>query len=88
VDLELRHCVSEGTLSELDLAHVSKCALGRQQAFDNEVSYLVAFRQLWREEVRMKLLAKGSLLIKDVKLLYSTASFDFIAALVFLKKRK
>jgi hypothetical protein len=31
VDLELRHCVSEGTLSELDLAHVSKCALGRQQ---------------------------------------------------------
>jgi hypothetical protein len=32
VDLELRHCVSEGTLSELDLAHVSKCALGRQQS--------------------------------------------------------
>jgi hypothetical protein len=31
VDLELRHCVSEGTLSELDLAHVCKCALGRQQ---------------------------------------------------------
>ena len=31
VDLELRHCVSEGTLSELDLAHVSKCALGRQR---------------------------------------------------------
>jgi hypothetical protein len=31
VDLELRLCVSEGTLSELDLAHVSKCALGRQQ---------------------------------------------------------
>jgi hypothetical protein len=30
VDLELRLCVSEGTLSELDLAHVSKCALGRQ----------------------------------------------------------
>jgi hypothetical protein len=30
VDLELRHCVSEGTLSELDLAHVGKCALGRQ----------------------------------------------------------
>jgi hypothetical protein len=31
VDLELRHCVSEVTLSELDLAHVSKCALERQQ---------------------------------------------------------
>jgi hypothetical protein len=27
----LRHCVSEGTLSEPDLAHVCKCALGRQQ---------------------------------------------------------
>ena len=32
VELELRHCVSEGTLSELDLVHVCKCALGRQQA--------------------------------------------------------
>jgi hypothetical protein len=31
VGLELRHCVSEGTLSELDLANVSKCALGQQQ---------------------------------------------------------
>ena len=30
MDLELRLCVSEGTLSELDLAHVGKCALGRQ----------------------------------------------------------
>ena len=32
VDLELRHYVSEGTLNELDLAHVNKCALRRQQA--------------------------------------------------------
>jgi hypothetical protein len=32
VDLEPRHCVSEDTLSELDLAHASKCVLGRQQA--------------------------------------------------------
>jgi hypothetical protein len=31
VDLEPRHCVSEDTLSELDLAHASKCVLGRQQ---------------------------------------------------------
>ena len=31
VGLELSHCVSKGTLSELDLAHVCKCALGRQQ---------------------------------------------------------
>ena len=31
VDLEPRHYVSEGTLSEQDLAHASKCALGRQQ---------------------------------------------------------
>jgi hypothetical protein len=30
VDLEPRHCVSEDTLSELDLAHASKCVLGRQ----------------------------------------------------------
>jgi hypothetical protein len=37
VDLELRHCVSEGTLSELDLAHVSKCALGRQQGWLKEI---------------------------------------------------
>jgi hypothetical protein len=31
VGLEPRHCVSEDTLSELDLAHASKCVLGRQQ---------------------------------------------------------
>ena len=31
VDWEPRHCVSEDTLSEQDLAHVSKCVLGRQQ---------------------------------------------------------
>jgi hypothetical protein len=42
VDLELRHCVSEGTLSELDLAHVSKCALGRQQ-IPQKFCFLVAF---------------------------------------------
>jgi hypothetical protein len=38
VDLEPRHCVSEDTLSELDLAHVSKCVLGRQQGHE----YLLA----------------------------------------------
>jgi hypothetical protein len=41
VDLELRHCVSEGTLSELDLAHVSKCALGRQQNPHSHLADLV-----------------------------------------------
>jgi hypothetical protein len=55
--------------------------------FDNEVSSLVAFCQLWREEVRMQLLAKGSLLIKDAKLLDSAAYSDFIAVLVALRKR-
>ena len=29
---EPRHCATEDTLSEPDLAHVSKCVLGRQQA--------------------------------------------------------
>ena len=32
VDSEPRHCLSEDTLSELDLAHVSKCVLGQQQS--------------------------------------------------------
>jgi hypothetical protein len=31
VGFEPRHCASKDTLSELDLAHVNNCVLGRQQ---------------------------------------------------------
>jgi len=33
VDCEPRHCASKDTISELDLAHVCKCVLGRQQGY-------------------------------------------------------
>ena len=42
----------------------------------NEVSYQVAFCQLWQDEV---LLTKEILLIKDAKLLDQTSYSDFIA---------
>jgi hypothetical protein len=54
---------------------------------ENEVRYLVAFCQLLRDEVRMQLLAKGSLLIKDAKLLDQASYSTFIAVLVALRKR-
>lgn len=35
------------------------------------------FCELWRDEVRVHMLAKGFMLIKDAKLLDPTSSFDF-----------
>jgi hypothetical protein len=42
---------------------------------------------MWMDEVRMQLLAKGFLLVKDAKLLEPDAYSDFISALVALRKR-
>jgi hypothetical protein len=55
--------------------------------FYNEVSSQSIFCQLWQDEVRMQLLAKGALLIRDAKLLDPITYSDFIAALVSLQKR-
>ena len=41
VGLEPRLCVSEDTLSELDLAHASKCVLGRQQVQNPPKIFLI-----------------------------------------------
>jgi len=55
--------------------------------FENEISSLVAFCQLWREEVHMQLLGKGFLLFKDAKQLVSGTYSYFIVVLVALRKR-
>jgi hypothetical protein len=58
-----------------------------KNVFENEVIFSVVFHQLWKEEVCMQLLAKGSFLIKDAKLSdYATYS-DFIVVLVVSRKR-
>jgi len=54
--------------------------------FENGVSSLDAFCQLWIEEVHIQLLEKGTLLIKDTKLLNYATYSDFIAVLVALRK--
>jgi len=55
--------------------------------FENEVSSQAAFCQLRWDEVRMQLLAKGVLLIKDAKLLDLASYSDHKAVLVALRKR-
>ena len=39
VGCEPRQCASKDTLSELDLAHVCKCVLGRQQVINDLIYY-------------------------------------------------
>jgi hypothetical protein len=59
VDLEPRLRVSEDTLSELDLAHISKCVLGRQQGLSlSQVAALwtIFVEEEWRKEVEASLL--------------------------------
>lgn len=56
----IQHCLRISTLFTLWKLHY-------KYVFDNEVNSLVAFCQLWREEVHMQPLAKGSLLIKNSK---------------------
>jgi hypothetical protein len=58
-----------------------------KHVFENEVSSLLAFCHMWRDEVCMQLLAKGFLLIKDVNQLEPHACLNFINALVALRKR-
>lgn len=55
--------------------------------FENDVSSLVVFCQLWREEVHMQLQGKGFLLIKDAKLLDFGTYSNLIAILATLRKR-
>jgi hypothetical protein len=74
------HCLRVSTLFVLWKLHC-------KYVFENEVSSLAAFCQLWRDEVHMQLLAKGALLIKDAKLLDHASYSDFIAVLVALRRR-
>ena len=55
--------------------------------FDIEVSSSDVFYQLWHDEIRMQLLVKGALLIKDAKLLDPNSHSDFIVVLLALRKR-
>ena len=55
--------------------------------FDQELSSMSDFIALWKDEVCQQLLAKGALLIKDAKRLVLALYFDFVSALVSLKKR-
>lgn len=55
--------------------------------FENEVSSQTTFFKLWQDEIRMQLLAKGALLIRDAKLLDQASYSKIIIALVALRKR-
>jgi len=63
------------------------CKLRSKYAFENKVRSFVTFCHMWREEVRMQLLAKGFLLIKHAKLLDSGGYFEFIVVIVSIRKR-
>jgi hypothetical protein len=56
-------------------------------ALDQEISSLYAFVSLWKDEVRHQHLAESSMLIKYARSLDPTEYYDFIAALVILRKR-
>jgi hypothetical protein len=53
VGCEPRHCASKDTLSELDLAHVCKCVLGRQQVprFEIHFSEVLCMLQLMQQVI-------------------------------------
>jgi len=55
--------------------------------FDHKISSLYSFCSIGKDEVRHRVLAKGSLPIKDVQYLDLAAYSDFISALVSLRKR-
>ena len=50
-------------------------------------SSVPSFYELWREEGRMHMLAKGTLLVKDVKKLDPSFYSNFIVILMELRKR-
>jgi hypothetical protein len=52
--------------------------------FENEVGTLSYFYHMWKDEVRMPLLAKCIFFIKDAKLLELDAYSNFIYALIML----